>query len=81
MIVQCPHCHEFIWIEQLNCRIFRHASFKDKDDKVKDKVGEQIPPHASQIECEAWVKEGLVYGCAKPFQILESGEVVVCDYI
>ena len=86
MIVQCPHCHEFIWIDQLNCRIFRHASFKDnvKDNvnvKDKNKIGDQIPPHASQSECEAWVKEGLVYGCAKPFQILESGEVVVCDYI
>jgi hypothetical protein len=77
MIVQCPHCQEFIWIEQLNCRIFRHATFK----KDQDKIGEQVPPHASQSECEAWVKEGLVYGCAKPFQILESGEVVVCDYI
>ena len=81
MIVQCPHCQEFIWIDQLNCRIFRHASFKVKDDKVKEMVSEQIPPHATQIECEKWVKEGLVYGCAKPFQILETGEVIPCDYI
>jgi len=72
LIVDCPHCKEPVWIEQLNCRIFRHASFK---------TGEQIPPHATQIECETWVKEGLVYGCAKPFQILESGEVVLCHYI
>jgi hypothetical protein len=71
-IIECPHCKESIWIEQLNCRIFRHASFK---------TGEQIPPHASKLECETWLEKGLVYGCAKPFQILESGEVIPCDYI
>jgi len=76
LIIECPHCKDLIWIEQLNCRIFRHASFKSGD-----KRGEQIPPHSTQLECETWVKEDRVYGCAKPFQILESGEVVVCDYI
>jgi len=72
MLIACPHCKEWIWIEQLNCRIFRHAAFKN---------GQQIPPHATQAECESWVEQGLVYGCAKPFQILETGEAVECDYI
>jgi len=76
MLIQCPHCNEYVWIEQLNCRIFRHGYFK-----TGDTIGEQIPPHASQTECEAWIKEERVYGCAKPFQILETGEVVKCDYI
>ena len=27
-ILQCPHCKEYIIIEQLNCGIFRNESFK-----------------------------------------------------
>lgn len=72
LIVDCPHCKEPVWIEQLNCRIFRHASFK---------TGEQIPPHSTQSECEQFLQEKKVYGCTKPFQILQTGEVVKCDYI
>jgi len=72
LIVECPHCRELIWIEQLNCRIFRHACFKN---------GEPIPPHSTQSECEAYLKTGKVFGCAKPFQIMEDGTVVICDYI
>jgi len=74
--IECPHCNEFIWIEELNCRIFRHASFK-----TGDKTGEQIPPHATQVDCERWLLEGRLYGCAKPFQTLDSGKVVKCEYI
>lgn len=72
MLVQCPHCKEFVWIEQLNCRIFRHACYKN---------GEPIPPHSSQKECEDLLERGLVFGCAKPFQILEDNTVIICDYI
>lgn len=71
-IVQCPHCKEYIWIEQMNCRIFRHATYLN---------GEPIPPHSTQTECEQLLEEKKVYGCTKPFQILETGEVVRCDYI
>lgn len=71
-IVQCPHCNEYVWIEQLNCRIFRHAVFK---------TGSPVHPHSTQSECELFLEKGLVYGCAKPFQILDTGEVVKCDYI
>lgn len=72
MLVECPHCNHFIFIEELNCRIFRHACYKN---------GEPIPPHASQQECEELIKKELVYGCAKPFQILLDGSVVKCGYI
>jgi hypothetical protein len=71
-IVQCPHCKDFVWIEQLNCRIFRHACYKN---------GVPIPPHASKEECESLLEKQLVYGCTKPFQILLDGSVVECDYI
>ena len=78
MIIQCPHCKDFVWIEQLNCRIFRHACYKS-DKQVLS--GEPIPPHSTQKECEDLLEKGLVYGCAKPFKILEDGTAVICDYI
>ena len=72
LVIQCPHCHDFVYIEQLNCRIFRHACYKN---------GEPIPPHSTQEECESLIASGQVFGCAKPFQILQDGTVVKCDYI
>lgn len=72
-IVKCPHCFEFILIEQINCRIFRHATYKSN--------GEQIHPHASKEECEKVVADKLVYGCAGPFLLDASGCAVICGYI
>jgi hypothetical protein len=43
--------------------------------------GEPIPPHSTKEECDSLVENKLVYGCAKPFQILVTGEVVICEYI
>lgn len=72
MIVNCPHCYQMIWIEELNCRIFRCGIIK--------KTGEQIPPHSTKKDCEIFVSDG-VYGCAKPFKINEKNQVEKCDYI
>ncbi len=71
MNISCPHCNGEIIIIELNCKIFRHAVFKD---------GKQLNSHASKEECDKVVREGLVYGCAKPFQII-NGKAVKCDYI
>jgi DNA-directed RNA polymerase subunit RPC12/RpoP len=71
MEIDCPHCKQKIWIEELNCGIFRCGVLKE--------TNEQIPPHASKEECEAYLQKG-IYGCGKPFQIIE-GKVIVCDYI
>lgn len=70
LIIECPHCHESIIIykNEINCRIFRHAVFKN---------GEQINPHASKEECERLD----VYGCKKPFRLNEKDEPEICDYI
>jgi hypothetical protein len=73
LIVICPHCQELVLIEQLNCRIFRHAIFKSN--------GQQINPHAPKIECDQLVKENKVYGCGKPFQINDELIAIGCDYI
>jgi len=76
-IVQCPHCQESVQIEQTNCCIFRHAVMKSS--------GQQVPPHAPKVVCDALVERGEVYGCCKPFRLIrnEQGEYTpeVCDYI
>jgi hypothetical protein len=71
--VECPHCHLIVWIEQINCRIFRHAVYKEND--------EPIPPHSSQEECERLVAEDKVWGCAKPFRLNDNNEPEICGYI
>lgn len=74
LIVKCPHCELFVEIEQLNCRIFRHGTFKHD--------GKQINPHLPKQECERLYKNNLIYGCGKPFQIPHGKqEAIICDYI
>lgn len=72
LIIECPHCSEIVQIEQINCGIFRHAVYKYNM--------EPIPPHSTQQECEELVEKELVWGCGKPFQILD-GKAVICGYI
>ena len=71
--VICPHCQMFVWIEQVNCRIFRHAVYKENN--------EPIPPHSSEDECRRLVAENKVWGCGKPFRLSETYEPEICDYI
>jgi hypothetical protein len=75
-IVICPHCNEFVIINELNCCIFRHGILKD--------TGEQMNPHSSKQECDDLKKNNLIFGCGKPFQIVFHSEklvVEICDYI
>lgn len=58
-IVLCPHCGDSIIIEQINCRIFRHAVYKT--------TGEQMDPHICKEVCEKARMDGVIYGCARPF--------------
>jgi phage terminase large subunit GpA-like protein len=74
--VQCPHCDEYIYIEKLNCSIFRHGVMK--------KNNKQIDPHSSKEICDKLFKDGKIYGCGKPFKIENVNNVyitVICDYI
>jgi len=75
LIVNCPHCNNAVLIAELNCRIFRHGVLKSNNT--------QINPHASKEECEYYIKNDLIYGCGKPFRILEGNDfkTVVCEYI
>ena len=75
-IIKCPHCSNFIIIEKINCGIFRHGIMKNN--------GTQINPHLDKNSCEELVNQDLIYGCGKPFQIIESNniyKVQICDYI
>jgi hypothetical protein len=76
--LNCPHCGlMFMTTERtIACTIYRHAVLKSNM--------EQINPHASKEECNAFLNSGLVYGCAGPFRIIKVNglyEAVVCEYI
>jgi hypothetical protein len=72
MLINCPHCHIFIFIEQQNCNIYRCGIFKSNFN--------QIPPHLSKSDCDELVKQNLIYGCSKPFRI-NNNKALICDYI
>ena len=74
--VKCPHCNNYVIIEQVNCAIFRHGIFK------KNML--QINPHLSKLECDKLIDNNLIYGCGKPFKIEKINNIwiaIECDYI
>ena len=77
MIILCPHCNEMIFIEQINCGIFRHG--------ILISNGKQIDPHSSKELCDFYIQNNKIIGCGKPFQIIlkENNEydIVICGYI
>jgi hypothetical protein len=76
MIIICPHCYNYIEIIELNCCIFRHGTYKLNN--------KQINPHLKKEECVYLIKNNLIYGCGKPFQIIINKneiKVIICDYI
>lgn len=82
IILNCPHCNGvFIVLEnQLNCKIFRHGIFKDN--------GIQIDPHLKKNECDKLHNNNLIWGCGKPFKVIDCKknditiyETEICDYI
>ena len=77
-IFECPHCKDLIMvnIREVNCQIFRHAQYKSN--------GIQINPHATKEECDYYINNNLIYGCGKPFKILEINnefQTEICEYI
>ena len=74
----CPHCLEDIVVikKELNCRIFRHGILKA--------TYQQIDPHAPFEVCDRLAKNDLIYGCGKPFEVINQTKdilvAVKCDY-
>lgn len=77
LVMQCPHCQDYVLIAAINCQIFRHAFIAA--------TGEQLPPHTSQSECERLFQGGALFGCGKPFRIVKNEHnelcTVICGYI
>lgn len=76
ILVNCPHCDQFIEVIAINCAIFRCGIYKD--------TNVQIPPHLSKIECDNLSTNDKIYGCSKPFKIIKTNDkysTVKCDYI
>lgn len=68
-VVDCPSCGGSILIarNELNCRIFRHAVFKD---------GGQVNPHCKRAEMEGYIAADRIYGCGAPFRMVGDPPVV-----
>ena len=68
IVVECPHCHDFIIVRHsdIKCRIFRHAVWKD--------TMVPIDPHATKEACDQLVTQNQVLGCGKPFELVPSEE-------
>jgi len=77
--VSCPHCYNYIIIykKDINCAIFRHGIFKDSY--------KQITPHLSKVECDDLSAKSKIYGCGKPFRLIQDDQnnyqAEVCGYI
>ena len=79
IIINCPHCKDNIIIfkTEFNCKIFRHGVYKN--------TLQQIEPHMPKIDCENLINNNLIYGCGKPFKIIETNlnnyTAMICEYI
>jgi len=72
-IFECPHCGGSIIIEQMNCRIFRHAYLRDGNV--------QLNPHAPKELIDSLLLANKLYGCGGPFRISENNKIEKCEYI
>lgn len=75
IVVICPHCEDpiIIYKNDINCRIFRHAVYKN--------TNKPINPHTSEIKCNLLVKSNKIFGCAKPFKLNEDDKAEICEYL
>lgn len=75
LVIQCPHCNDYVLITELNCKIFRHGVFIHN--------GNQIDPHSSKEKCDFFIANKQIYGCGKPFHLIKQGNSYVsekCEY-
>ena len=77
--LHCPHCNMLVEIpiNYINCAIYRHAVIKQ--------TGKQLDPHAPKEICDMLAKNGLIYGCGKPFMVVREDNKNIflqkCDYV
>ncbi len=63
-IITCPHCATLVEIAEINCAIFRHGVYKS--------TMQQLPPHASKEECDRATEQNLIWGCGRPFRVIND---------
>ena len=68
----CPHCNNMIEVIEINCAIFRCGIYKIN--------GSQVEPHLSKEECDKLKNEDKIWGCGKPFQLVNN-TLIKCKYI
>jgi hypothetical protein len=75
LIIECPHCKLNIFINknEINCTIFRHGVYKNNFT--------QMNPHENKIQCDYLFNNNLIYGCGKPFKLMNDYSIIICDYI
>jgi len=78
ILVECPHCKLYIQIliKEFNCKIFRHGTLKNNH--------KQINPHLPKNRCDYLIKNNLIFGCGKPYKIIEKNKkwvAIKCDYL
>ena len=73
-VYKCPHCGIpcITAINEVNCKIFRCGIYKHN--------GEQVEPHLSKYLCDALKENDKIWGCGKPFQLV-NGILVKCEYL
>ena len=72
LVIQCPHCNIYIEVIELNCKIFRCGIYKHNFT--------QINPHMPERECIFLINTNAIYGCGKPFRIIND-TAEPCDYL
>ncbi len=71
----CPHCGVAVGVDAIACGIFRCGVLKPGTTPSS-----AVPPHADRATCDALVKDGKVWGCARPFRF-DGRRATVCDYV
>lgn len=83
LLFNCPNpqCNQLIYvkIKEINCQIFRCGIFIGNN--------QQVAPHSSKSDCDKYLENNMIYGCARPFYFVKNLEnvfssyVILCDYI
>lgn len=74
LFLNCPHCNGLVSVfaHDIKCTIFRHGIWKAN--------GRPIDPHTPKAECDRLLRDGLIYGCSKPFKF-NGTTVEICGYL
>jgi hypothetical protein len=82
LCLECPHCKAMVVVyrHEIRCKIFRHGVFKD--------TMQPMDPHTPKELCDAYAREERIYGCGRPFflvEIIKDGKrdyrPEICGYI